>query len=126
MAGRSITILTIPTPDTIASSTSSLTLQPTGRFTEDVSYTHEVFHRADDGRLVYDLDIINTRTTYQFTRFVFVRGTVQYDSSRAQVLTDFLASYEMRPGSVLYAGYGSIIERRSDLRWHLDTWCRSV
>ena len=69
----------------------SLTLQPTGRFTEDVSYTHEVFHRADDGRLVYDLDIINTRTTYQFTRFVFVRGTVQYDSSRAQVLTDFLA-----------------------------------
>ena len=37
-----------------------LTLQPTGRFTEDVWYTHEVFHRADDGRLVYDLDIINT------------------------------------------------------------------
>jgi len=101
----------------------SLTLQPTGRFTEDVSYTHEVFHRADDGRLVYDLDIINTRTTYQFTRFVFVRGTVQYDSSRAQVLTDFLASYEMRPGSVLYAGYGSIIERRSDLE---GTWTRGV
>ena len=92
-----------------------LTLQPTGRFTEDVSYTHEVFHRADDGRRVYDLDIINTRTTYQFTRFVFVRGTVQYDSSRAQVLTDFLASYEMRPGSVLYAGYGSLLERRSDV-----------
>ena len=64
---------------------------------------------------MYDLDIINSRTTYQFTRFVFVRGTVQYDSSRAQVLTDFLASYEMRPGSVLYAGYGSLVERRSDL-----------
>jgi hypothetical protein len=92
-----------------------VTLQPTGRFTEDLSYTHEVFHRADDGRLVYDLDIINSRTTYQFTRFVFVRGTAQYDSSRAQVLTDFLASYEMRPGSVLYAGYGSLVERRSDL-----------
>jgi hypothetical protein len=93
----------------------SLTLQPTGRFTEDVSYTHEVFHRADDGRLVYDLDIINTRTTYQFTRFVFVRGTVQYDSSRAQVLTDLLASYELRPGSVLYAGYGSLVERRGNV-----------
>ena len=101
----------------------SLTLQPTGRFTEDVSYTHEAFHRADDGRLVYDLDIINTRTTYQFTRFVFVRGTVQYHSSRAQVLTDFLALYEMRPGSVLYAGYGLIIERRSDLD---GTWTRGV
>ena len=62
---------------------------------------------------MYDLDIINTRTTYQFTRFVFVRGTVQYHSSRAQVLTDFLASYEMRPGSVLYTGYGSLVERRS-------------
>ena len=28
------------------------------------------------------------------------------------VLTDFLASYELRPGTVVYAGYGSLIEQR--------------
>ena len=41
-----------------------------------------------------------------------MRGIAQYDSSRSRVLTDFLASYELRPGTVVYAGYGSLIERR--------------
>jgi hypothetical protein len=29
------------------------------------------------------------------------------------VLTDFLASYELRPGTVIYGGYGSLLERRA-------------
>jgi hypothetical protein len=35
------------------------------------------------------------------------------------VLTDFLSSYELRPGTVVYVGYGSLIERREfvDGRW---------
>ena len=28
------------------------------------------------------------------------------------MLTDFLSSYELRPGTVVYAGYGSLIEQR--------------
>ena len=59
------------------------------------------------------MDIVNTKTTYQFTREFFLRGIVQYDSSRHRVLTDTLASYEVRPGSVFYVGYGSLIERRA-------------
>ncbi len=44
---------------------------------------------------------------------------MQFDSSRARVLTDFLSSYELRPGTVVYAGYGSLIERRdyTDGEW---------
>ncbi len=38
---------------------------------------------------------------------------MQYDSSQHRVLTDFLASWELLPGTVAYAGYGSLIERRS-------------
>ena len=29
---------------------------------------------------------------------------IYFDSSRYQVLTDFLASYELRPGTVVYLG----------------------
>ena len=36
-----------------------------------------------------------------------------------RVLTDFLASYELMPGTVAYAGYGSLIERRE---WDGQTW----
>jgi hypothetical protein len=67
------------------------------------------------------VDIVNTKTTYQFTREFFLRLIVQYDSSRSRVLTDSLLSYEMRPGSVFYIGYGSLIERRDfrDDEWVL-------
>ena len=51
----------------------------------------------------------------------FIRGIVQYDSSRSRVLTDLLSSYELRPGTVVYAGYGSLIERRDFVD---DAWVR--
>lgn len=42
-----------------------------------------------------------------------MRAIAQYDSSRARMLTDFLGSYELVPGTVAYAGYGALYERRS-------------
>ena len=44
---------------------------------------------------------------------------MQYDSSRRQVLTDFLASWELLPGTVAYAGYGSLIEQQG---WNGSEW----
>jgi len=89
-----------------------VTLQPSGRFSQALSYRHISFDRAANGEHVYDLDLLYSRTTYQFSRQFFVRGIAQYDSSRTRVLTDFLSSYELRPGTVVYAGYGSLIEKR--------------
>jgi hypothetical protein len=86
--------------------------QPNGRFAQTVSFDRVTFNRRSSGERVYRVDIVNTKTTYQFTREFFLRGIAQYDSSRHRILTDMLASYEMRPGSVFYIGYGSILERR--------------
>jgi hypothetical protein len=90
-----------------------MTLQPSGRLSQGLSYRHIAFDRASSGEHVYDLDIVNSRTTYQFSRQFFIRAIVQFDSSRSRVLTDFLSSYELRPGTVVYAGYGSLIEQRN-------------
>ena len=90
-----------------------LGLQPSGRLNESISWSRVVFDRADDGTNVYTVDVLNTRTTFQLDRRFSLRATAQYDSSRHQVLTDFLASWELRPGTVVYAGYGSLIERRA-------------
>jgi hypothetical protein len=89
-----------------------VTLQPSGRLSQSLSYRHVAFDRALTGERVYDLDIVNSRTTYQFSRQFFIRAIAQFDSSRSRVLTDFLSSYELRPGTVVYAGYGSLIEQR--------------
>jgi hypothetical protein len=93
-----------------------MTLQPSGRLSQSLNYRRVVFNRKATGDRVYDLDLIYSRTTYQFSRQFFVRSILQYDSSRSRVLTDFLSSYELRPGTVVFAGYGSLIERRE----HLD------
>jgi hypothetical protein len=98
-----------------------VTLQPSGRFSQALTYRHVAFDRASTGDPVYELDILYSRTTYQFSRQFFVRAIAQFDSSRYRVLTDFLSSYELRPGTVVYVGYGSLIERReyADGAWVL-------
>jgi hypothetical protein len=70
------------------------------------------FDQEATGDRVFTLDIVNAKTTYRFTRALSLRGIVQFDSSRETVLTDFLGSYEPRPGTVIYTGYGSLIEQR--------------
>jgi hypothetical protein len=96
-----------------------MTLQPSGRLAQRIGYQRVAFDRAATRERVYTLDIINTRTTYQFTRALALRGIAQYDSARKRVLTDFLGSYEPRPGTVVYAGYGALIEQRDfiDGQW---------
>jgi len=86
-------------------------LQPNSKLNNSLSYTFVHFERSDTGAKVYDVYVINLRNTYQFTPQFMARAIVQYDSSRRRVLGDFLASYELVPGTVVHAGYGSLWER---------------
>jgi hypothetical protein len=54
---------------------------------------------------------VNLRNTYQFTPQFLVRAIAQLDTSRRRVLGDLLASYELAPGTVVHAGYGSLLEQ---------------
>ena len=94
-------------------------MQPSGRLSQELGVDRVNFNHASTGERVYSVTIVNTKTTYQFTRAFSIRGIAQYDSSRARVLTDFLSSYEPTPGTVVYVGYGSLIERRGfiDGQW---------
>ena len=85
--------------------------QPNQHLTISLNGNSISFDRADTGAPVYDVTIINTRTTYQFNRHFLTRFLAQYDSSAKRVLTDLLASYEFVPGTVFHAGYGSLYER---------------
>jgi hypothetical protein len=98
------------------------TFQPNGRFSESVDYTRIVFDRPSTGARVYTVNLVNTRTTFQFSKATAARAIVQYDSNEGRVLTDFLGSYEPRPGTVLYAGYGSLYRKRA---YENDEWIDS-
>ncbi len=94
-------------------------IQIGGRFSEDISYTHNTFDRPDSGGRVYTVDVVNTRTTYQFTKELAIRSIVRFDSQQRRVLTDFLGSYDLRPGTVVYVGYGTLFQKRA---FRNDAW----
>ncbi len=83
-------------------------LQPNSRVNSNTSYNFVTFKNHSTGEHVYDVHIVNMRNSYQFSPRFFVRAVAQFDSSRERVLADFLASYELSPGTVVHAGYGSL------------------
>lgn len=86
--------------------------QPNAKLAHNVSYNFVSFERASTKEKVFDLHIVNVRNVYQFSREFLIRAIAHLDTSRRQILTDLLASYELMPGTVVYAGYGSLLERR--------------
>jgi hypothetical protein len=88
-----------------------VTLQPNQHLSQNINLDMQRFSRAGTGERVYAVNVVNSRTTYQFDKHFLVRALVQYDSDARRVLTDFLASYEFVPGTVFHAGYGSLYEK---------------
>jgi hypothetical protein len=86
-------------------------LQPTANLNQNLAYRYSAFDRRSDGAQVYGVHIVNLRNTYQFTPQFLLRAIVQLDTSQRRMLGDFLASYELVPGTVVHVGYGSILER---------------
>jgi hypothetical protein len=89
-----------------------ITLQPNQNLSQSIDFDNVRFKNDVTGEQVYNVNIVNSRTTYQFNRNFLVRFLAQYDSSARRVLTDALASYELVAGTVFHAGYGSLYERR--------------
>jgi hypothetical protein len=89
-------------------------LQPNSRINSNTSYSFVTFRNAETGENAYRVHILNLRNTYQFTPRFFVRAVTQFDSSRERILADFLASYELTPGTVIHAGYGSLFGRTDE------------
>ena len=86
-------------------------LQPNAKLNHNLSYNFVSFERASTKERVFTVHIVNVRNTYQFTPQFLIRAIAQLDTSRRRVLGDFLASYELMPGTVVHADYGSLFER---------------
>jgi hypothetical protein len=91
-----------------------LGFQPNSKLNNNLSYSFVTFEDRATRKKVYDVHIVNLRNAYQFTPQFFLRAVAQFDSSRERVLADFLASYELAPGTVVHAGYGSLFGRNHE------------
>ncbi len=88
-----------------------MSYQPTSAINARLSYTKERLTRYDTGRLAFDENIVSLRTTYQFTRFLFARGRVDYDTIAANVKGQFLMGWTPNPGTAFYVGYNDDLNR---------------
>ncbi len=100
----------------------SATFQPNDQVRQELSFDRDAFNRLSDGSRVYAVNILNSRTTYQFDRHFSVRAIARFDSSRKRILGDFLGAWEFVPGTVAYVGYGALHERRG---WDGGEWLPS-
>jgi hypothetical protein len=89
----------------------SVTYQPTTALSATLNYTKERLKRYDTGLVAFDENIVSLRTTYQFSRFLFARGRIDFDSIASNYKGQFLLGYTPNPGTAFYAGYNDDLNR---------------
>jgi hypothetical protein len=70
-----------------------------------LDYSKSFLKRNDTGLDAFDTNIVTLRSTYQFSRFTYVRARWDYDSLRANASGQFLFGWNPNPGTAFYVGY---------------------
>ncbi|MDQ6651960.1 MAG: hypothetical protein M3Y84_04360, partial [Acidobacteriota bacterium] len=101
-----------PGPGEVLHFEGSITYQPTSALSTTLDFTKEKLRRYDTGRVAFDENIVSLRSTYQFSRFLFARGRVDFDSIASNFKGQFLLGYTPNPGTAFYVGYNDDLNRR--------------
>jgi hypothetical protein len=80
-------------------------VKPTNALSMSLNYSRYHFRRNATGRTVFLDSIYSFRSTYQFTRFLFARVRVDYDSLASSVRGQYLFGWTPNPGTSFYVGY---------------------
>jgi hypothetical protein len=86
-------------------------LQPTNELNLSLSYVKNRQTRKDTGLVAFDDNIYALRSTYQFTRFIFARARVDYETLTSNIRGQFLLGWTPNPGTALYLGYNDDLNR---------------
>jgi Domain of unknown function (DUF5916)/Carbohydrate family 9 binding domain-like len=90
----------------------NISYQPSTPLNLTLSFTKERLRRYDTELLAFDENILSLKGTYQFTRFIFARGRIDFDSLGSNVKGQFLFGWAPNPGTAFYVGYNDDVNRR--------------
>ena len=79
--------------------------KPTEPLRISMDYTKSRLTRNDNKKTAYDTDLITVRSTYQFTRFIYVRARWDYDTLNSNASGQLLFGWNPNPGTAFYVGY---------------------
>lgn len=100
-----------PGPGKFLNFNAGVTYQPSTPLNINVSFTKQRLRRNDTGLLAFDENIVSLKGTYQFTRFIFARGRIDFDSIASNYKGQFLFGWTPNPGTALYIGYNDDLNR---------------
>lgn len=83
----------------------SVEYKPIAALRASLDYNRNRFTRNETGRLVFIDNIYSFKSTYQFTRFVFARARLDYDSLASSLRGQYLLGWTPNPGTSFYVGY---------------------
>lgn len=70
-----------------------------------LDYTKSRLVRNDNRGIAFDTNIFSLRSTYQFTRFTYLRLRADYDTLTRNASGQFLFGWNPNPGTAFYVGY---------------------
>lgn len=85
--------------------------KPTSAFSASLNYTLNQLTRNDTKLTAFRENIFSFRSTYQFTRFLFVRARIDYGTLAANARAQFLLGWTPNPGTAFYVGYNDDLTR---------------
>lgn len=101
-----------PGPGRVFSMNTNINFQQAAALNFNLDFTKQRLRRNDTGLVAFDENIVTFKTTYQFTRFIFVRGRIDFDSLQSNAKGQFLFGWTPNPGTALYVGYNDDVNRR--------------
>ena len=88
-----------------------LTAKPNKRLQIGLNFSKQTFWEERGGELLFDFNVLRTRTTYQISKTLSLRAIVDYNHYYKEIYGSFLVSYILRPGTVFFFGIDNNLER---------------
>jgi hypothetical protein len=106
-----------PGPGAFFNANGGINYQPLTQLNLSLSFTKQRLRRNDTHLVAFDDNIVSLRGTYQFTRFIFARGRIDFDSLASNYKGQFLFGWTPNPGTALYIGYNDDLTRNGYSRF---------
>ncbi|MBA3354075.1 MAG: hypothetical protein H0U23_16920 [Blastocatellia bacterium] len=94
-----------PGPGQTFDSEINLEYKPIDPLRMSVSYRKSRLVRNDNRVRTFDADLVSIRSTYQFSRFIFTRLRLDYNSLASNYAGQLLFGWTPSPGKAFYIGY---------------------
>jgi len=91
--------------------TSTFNFQPLQKLNAELNFSWYDFAVDGSSGKIYNYPIERLKVTYQFNKYLFLRGIAEYNGYSKDLLNDVLLSFTYIPGTVGHIGYGSVFQQ---------------